>query len=122
MNTRITKSTMLIALLGLSSQLFAQETPTTTSTTTGTRFGEKSFRTWSVGVHGGILSPNTIFGSGSVRAREFKSIGYGVNVRKQLLPSLGLQADFLRGDIKSTNGTTDFQQSVEWVWCINCCF
>jgi OOP family OmpA-OmpF porin len=122
MNTRITKSTMLIALLGLSSQLFAQETPTTTSTTTGTRFGEKSFRTWSVGVHGGILSPNTIFGSGSVRAREFKSIGYGVNVRKQLLPSLGLQADFLRGDIKSTNGTTDFQQSVEWSGALTAVF
>jgi OOP family OmpA-OmpF porin len=122
MNTRITKSTMLVALLGLSSQLFAQETPATTSTTTGTRFGEKSFRTWSVGVHGGILSPNTIFGAGSVRAREFKSIGYGVNVRKQLLPSLGLQADFLRGDIKSTNGTTDFQQSVEWSGALTAVF
>jgi len=88
MNTRITKSAMLVALLGLSSQLFAQETPTGTSTM-GTIFGEKSFRTWSVGVHGGILSPNTIFGSGSVRAKEFKSIGYGANVRKQILPYLG---------------------------------
>ncbi|RZK64643.1 MAG: OmpA family protein, partial [Pedobacter sp.] len=92
MNSRITKSTMLVALLGLSSQLFAQETPTTTS-----RFGKQSLRTWSVGAHGGILSQNTFLGGGSVDAREFKSIGYGAFVKKQILPALGLQADFLRG-------------------------
>ncbi|WP_316829402.1 OmpA family protein [Pedobacter aquatilis] len=122
MNSRITKSTMLVALLGLSSQLFAQDTTPASSGTSGTRFGEKSFRTWTVGVHGGILSPNTIFGSGSVRAKEFKSIGYGANIRKQILPSLGLQADFLRGDIKSTTGTTDFTQSVQWSGALTAVF
>ncbi|PWS28990.1 flagellar motor protein MotB [Pedobacter yonginense] len=100
MNSKITKSTMLIALLGLSSQLFAQETPTTSG-----RFGKQSLRTWSVGAHGGILSQNTFLGGGSVDAREFKSIGYGAFVKKQILPALGLQADFLRGDIKTANYT-----------------
>lgn len=61
MNTRITKSTMLIALLGLSSQLFAQETPTSTSA--AGRFSPTQFRTWSIGVHGGLLTPRTIFGN-----------------------------------------------------------
>lgn len=96
MNSKITKSTMLVALLGISSQMFAQDTPTNAD-----RFGKQSQRTWSVGVHGGILSPNTIFGGSSTTARELKSIGYGGFVKKQILPSLGLQADFLRGDMKS---------------------
>jgi len=111
MNKRITKSTMLVALLGLSSQLFAQETPTTS-----TRFGEKSFRTWSVGVHGGILSQNTFLGGGSVDAREFKSIGYGGFIKKQILPALGLQADFLRGDLKTANyvGNLEQKNSIQW--------
>jgi len=111
MNKRITKSTMLVALLGLSSQLFAQETPTT-----GARFGEKSFRTWSVGVHGGILSQNTFLGGGSVDAREFKSIGYGGFIKKQILPALGLQADFLRGDLKTANyvGNLEQKNSIQW--------
>ncbi|QNN44311.1 OmpA family protein [Pedobacter roseus] len=115
MNTRITKSTMLVALLGLSSQLFAQDTPTTPPT--GGRFGEKSFRTWSVGVHGGILSQNTFLGKGSVDAREFKSIGYGGFIKKQILPALGLQADFLRGDIKTANylgSNVEQKNSIQW--------
>ncbi|MCZ4243730.1 OmpA family protein [Pedobacter punctiformis] len=108
MNSKITKSTMLVALLGLSSQLFAQETPTTS------RFSTQDFRTWSVGVHGGILSPNTIFGSESYRAEEFKSIGYGAFIKKQIIPSLGLQADFLRGNIKTVGDNFSTKSSINW--------
>ncbi|MCZ4222796.1 OmpA family protein [Pedobacter rhodius] len=111
MNSRITKSTMLIALLGLSSQLFAQETPTTSG-----RFGKQSLRTWSIGAHGGILSQNTFLGGGSVKADEFRSIGYGAFIKKQILPALGLQADFLRGEIKTLNATSTIEQknSINW--------
>ena len=98
MKLNITKSTMLVALLGLSSQLFAQTTPMTS------RFDKKDFRTFSVGAQGGILSQNTIFGGGSVNAEEFKSIGYGAFMKLQVLPALGLQADFLRGDVKTSTG------------------
>nr|WP_317193182.1 OmpA family protein [Pedobacter endophyticus] len=99
---KFTKSAMVVALLGLSSQLFAQET----STTSG-RFGQQSFRTWSIGAHGGILSQNTFLGGGSVKADEFSSIGYGGFIKKQILPALGLQADYLRGKLK----TADFEGS-----------
>ena len=51
MNKKLTRSTMLIALLGLSVQLSAQET-----TTTSSRFDKQTFRTLSIGAHGGILS------------------------------------------------------------------
>ncbi|WP_293789974.1 OmpA family protein [uncultured Pedobacter sp.] len=112
MNRRITKSTMLVALLGLSSQLFAQDVPPPPPG----RFGKQSLRTWSIGAHGGILSQNTFLGGGSVKAEEFKSIGYGAFVKKQILPALGLQADFLRGEIKTLNQTSTIEQknSINW--------
>ncbi|MCX2430089.1 OmpA family protein [Pedobacter sp. GR22-10] len=111
MNTRITKSAMLVALLGLSSQLFAQES---TPTTSG-RFGKQPLRTWSVGAQGGIFSQNTFLGAGSVTAREFKSIGYGAFVKKQILPALGLQADFLRGEMKTIVAPNlEQKNSINW--------
>ncbi|TBO36998.1 OmpA family protein [Pedobacter kyonggii] len=99
MNTRITKSTMLIALLGLSSQLFAQETPTSTSA--AGRFSPTQFRTWSIGVHGGLLTPRTIFGNSNHQFETpVEHIGYGGYIKKQILPSLGIQADFLGGKVE----------------------
>ncbi|RNL55819.1 OmpA family protein [Pedobacter jejuensis] len=105
MNINFTKTSMLVALVSLSTQMFAQETPTTTD-----RFGKQSLRTWSIGAHGGILSQNTFLGGGSVKADEFKSIGYGAFIKKQILPALGLQADFLRGEIKTLNSTSTVEQ------------
>ncbi|MDY0904913.1 OmpA family protein [Pedobacter sp. CFBP9032] len=102
---------MLVALLGLSSQLFAQES---TPTTSG-RFGKQPLRTWSVGAQGGIFSQNTFLGGGSVTAREFKSIGYGAFVKKQILPALGLQADFLRGEMKTIVApNVEQKNSINW--------
>ena len=111
MNSKITKSAMLVALLGLSSQLLAQES---TPTTSG-RFGKQPLRTWSVGAQGGIFSQNTFLGGGSVTAREFKSIGYGAFVKKQILPALGLQADFLRGEMKTILApNVEQKNSINW--------
>ena len=92
---------MLIALLGLSSQLFAQE-----ANTTG-RFAPTQFRTWSIGVHGGVLSPNTIFNG---KDKDFQTakenIGYGGYIKKQILPALGIQADFLAGKVEGLRAIT----------------
>lgn len=101
MKSNITKAAMVVALLGVSSQLFAQDTaPETTG-----RFGKKEFRTWSIGGHAGVLSTNTIFNGNS---RDFKtaneSLGYGGYIKKQILPALGLQADFLAGKVKGSRG------------------
>lgn len=122
MNTRITKSTMLVALLGLSSQLFAQDTPTTTSTTG--RFSPKEFRTWSVGVHGGLLTPRTIFGNSNHQFETpVEHIGYGGYIKKQILPQLGIQADFLAGkveELRASNGAggfianTGYKTNIQW--------
>lgn len=124
MTSKITKTALVLSLVGLSSQLFAQDQ-------SAGRFSEKSFRTWSVGIHGGILSQNTIF-NGKERdfqsANEGKSIGYGAFVKKQVLPSLGLQVDFLRGKmegLRSFNGVngngentylgnSSYETKIEW--------
>ncbi|MET4080490.1 OOP family OmpA-OmpF porin [Pedobacter sp. UYP30] len=109
MKFTFTKLTMMMAFLGLSTQLFAQD-----STSTSGRFSPQQFRTWSVGAHGGILSYNTIFGGSSVRAEEFNSIGYGAFVKKQILPALGIQADFLRGKIKTAATPGETEQNIQW--------
>ena len=121
MTSKITKTALVLSLVGLSSQLFAQDQPTS-------RFSEQPFRTWSVGIHGGILSQNTIF-NGKERdfqsANEGKSIGYGAFIKKQLLPSLGLQVDFLRGKMEGLRandalslgnyiGGSSYETKIEW--------
>ncbi len=61
-----------------------------------------SFRTWSVGVHGGLLTPSVFFGKNDYS--QWKSdVGYGIFVKKQILPVFGIKADFLRGGLKGDN-------------------
>jgi len=99
MNLKITKSVMLLSLVGLSTSLFAQ---TMTSDTTTTRFNKKDFRTWSIGLNGGMLTHFTPFNAnsnGDFRTPQ-ESWGYGGYIKKQILPGFGIQADFLAGKIK----------------------
>lgn len=96
MKYKITKS-FIIAFLGIYGSAMAQETPLTGTA----RFSTQSFRTWSVGIHGGVLSPRTLFDG---KFRDFQTVrenlGYGGYVKKQILPSLGIQAEFLAGKVE----------------------
>ncbi|WP_199121085.1 OmpA family protein [Pedobacter sp. ASV28] len=97
MNLKITKSAFLIALAGLSTSVMAQETPSAN----GARFSTQQFRTWSIGLHGGALTPRTLFDG---KFRNFQTakenVGYGGYIKKQILPSLGIQAEFLAGKVE----------------------
>lgn len=121
MNSKITKTALALSLIGLSTQLFAQDQP-------ASRFSEKSFRTWSVGAHAGVLSSNTIF-NGSTRDYQAakEALGYGGYIKKQILPALGIQADFLAGKVEGLrsfnslvggnptyNNNTSFETKLEW--------
>lgn len=75
-----------------------------------------SYRTWSLGVHAGILNQGNVMGF----RRDFNSVetqlGYGLYVNKQITPSFGLQAEYLGGKV---NGSTDynndnFSTSLPW--------
>lgn len=91
--------TAIVALALVTSGAMAQ---TNTATDSSKRFAKKSFRTWSVGLNGGILTHYTIFNNkrnGDFRTAE-SDWGYGGYIKKQILPGFGLQADFLAGEVK----------------------
>jgi len=101
-------SFFLLTALLFSSKLFAQTTADSSIDKPDyvTPFsGDRSFRTWSFGVYGGILSTNTVFQSND--KLDFTSpaqqLGYGIFFKKQLFPSFGLQADFLMGKLSANH-------------------
>lgn len=92
----IFKLPMMLLLLGATSQAFAQN-----STSEDGRFSTKKFRTWSIGAHGGVLTPYTIFrGANNDYETPTENWGYGGYIKKQIIPAFGLQADFLAGHVE----------------------
>ena len=67
--------------------------------------GNSAFRTWSIGASAGVLTTNTIFGSNN--KQDFTSptgeLGYGAYIKDQIIPALGIQADFLAGKLSAEN-------------------
>jgi OOP family OmpA-OmpF porin len=114
MKFKFKKATLLLSGILAGGQLFAQTPDSTKTTTTVTPAfndyvkpfsGGDAFRTWSIGINGGILTPYTIFGSNN--RQDFTSpkaeIGYGGYIKKQILPSFGIQADFLAGKLQGND-------------------
>lgn len=98
MKSKITKLALTLSAVGLSTSLFAQGM----SSDTTKRFDKKSFRTWSIGLNGGMLTHFTPFNNssnGDFRTPE-ETWGYGGYIKKQILPSFGIQADFLAGKVR----------------------
>lgn len=118
MNSKFTKSALILSLVGLSSALFAQET---LSDTTG-RFQKKQFRTWSIGLHGGMLTHYTPFNADNNGdyATPQENWGYGGYIKKQVLPGFGIQADFLAGKVKgfrpnlTPGSNAGFETRIDW--------
>ncbi len=101
----LVQRTVAMAALALATTTttFAQMgTMNSMGTDSSKRFEKKSFRTWSIGLNGGILTHYTIFngpGNGDFRTAQ-SEWGYGAYIKKQILPAFGLQADFLAGEVK----------------------
>jgi OOP family OmpA-OmpF porin len=120
MKSNLKKASLLLTGLLAGGQLFAQTTDTTKASADYVKpfSGDDAFNTWSIGVSGGILTPYTVFGSN--RKQDFTSpkaqLGYGAYVKKQILPSFGLQLDFFRGKLQGENsqplpdGSTPFSK------------
>lgn len=74
----------------------------------------KQYRTWSVGIHGGLLSQANIFELG----REFEGLqyhaGYGAFIKKQILPAFALKAEFLGGKVAGSMGEDQFETKLKW--------
>ena len=109
MKSNFKKTILLLTGLMVGGKLFAQTPDTTTNDYVKPFSGGSNFRTWSIGVHGGMLTPYTIFGANG--RQDFKNpteqVGYGAYIKDQILPSLGIQADFLRGKVRGNNSQPD---------------
>jgi len=118
MKSRITKAAMVLSLVGLSSQLIAQEADSQTND----KFAKKYFRTWSVGLNGGMLTHYTPFNgrSNGDFSTPYEDWGYGGYIKKQIIPGFGIQADFLAGKVRggrpnATPGSAaTFESKIEW--------
>jgi OOP family OmpA-OmpF porin len=118
MKPNFKKTTLLLTGLMVGSKLFAQTPMADTSSNKDyvkPFSSENSFRTWSIGINGGLLTPFTIFGSN--RTQDYihptAQLGYGGYIKKQILPSFGIQADFLAGKVSGDAGQTSFYNDYE---------
>ncbi|MBL1410544.1 OmpA family protein [Sphingobacterium faecale] len=91
----------LVAALG-----FAETAQAQTPTVFG---GRSQYRTWSIGVQGGITTPNTVIGGNNAFGQKVgyfqNKVGeyYGLTIRKQFSHLFGLELEGNRGKIKTYN-------------------
>ncbi|SEK73304.1 OmpA family protein [Parapedobacter koreensis] len=77
---------------------------------------ESEYRTWSIGVHGGLLNQSNLIG---IRRRFDKvehNFGYGVYVKRQILPGFGIQAEYLGGKVAGAykDNNNSFETKLPW--------
>lgn len=114
----------------------AQTTPTSeTSTSSGGVFsGSKNFRTFSIGVNGGVLIPSVATGGSNDFSKWQVNYGYGAYLKWQLLHFMALRGDFVAGKLKGDNSRTlgngaapnspysSFETSLKWSGSLNAVF
>jgi OOP family OmpA-OmpF porin len=114
MKTNLKKASLLLTGILVGSKLLAQAQTPVDTTRASTDYvkpfsGTDAFRTWSIGVNGGLMTPYTIFGSN--RKQDFThpevQFGYGAYIKDQILPSFGISANFLAGKLEGQNSQPD---------------
>lgn len=95
----------LVALTGVATLAVAQDAPATTSSTK-VFGGRGQYRTWSIGVNGGVLAPVIAIGGTNDFNKWDVNLGYGLNIRKQLGHSFALELNGLRGKVSGSNDLT----------------
>jgi len=79
-------------------------TMTSSGTTTPKVFGGSGqYKTFSIGINAGVLSPFIAIGGSNDYNHNQLSLGYGVSLRQQLAHSFGLQLDVRGGKVKGNN-------------------
>ncbi|WP_257669138.1 OmpA family protein [Parapedobacter tibetensis] len=77
---------------------------------------ETEYRTWSIGVHGGLLNQSNLIGLRREFDKVEQNLGYGVYIKRQILPGFGVQAEFVGGKVggayKDNNNT--FETKLPW--------
>lgn len=96
---------MLLAFLGTTA-VFSQDKSTIENTTP---FGyTHEYRTWSVGVNGGLLNQGNLFGFNREGFDKMdNNFGYSAYVKNQIAPSFGLKLQYMGGKVGGTNEHAD---------------
>jgi OOP family OmpA-OmpF porin len=111
--SRLPKLSILFLSILTSGTVWAQHNTATIDGTTP--LGPSSqYRTWSLGVNGGLLSQSSTFGfdDGDMKA------GYSAYLKKHFTPSFGLKLQYLGGQVggvaSSTAAATDLETKLPW--------
>lgn len=107
MKRNITKTLLLLSGLMAGSASIAQTTDSVTTKHYVQPFsGGSAYRTWSFGLNAGIISPYTFIGG----KQDFKNynpqLGYSGYIKKQILHSFGIEANYLGGKIGGSGSPT----------------
>ncbi|WP_113660800.1 OmpA family protein [Pedobacter nanyangensis] len=112
----------LVALVGVSSLASAQDAPATSSS--AKVFGGRAqYRTWSLGINGGVLAPVVLTGGSNDFTNWDVNLGYGISLRKQLGHAFGLEGNIFRGKLSGTNkdaaggavgGVREFETDIQY--------
>jgi len=68
--------------------------------------GIGAFRTWSVGINGGLMTPYTIFRGREDFTSPQSQFGYGAYIKDQVLPSLGIKLSYMGGKVEANNSAS----------------
>ncbi len=91
-----------VALMGATTLASAQDS-TMTSSSAKVFGGRGQYRTWTLGVNGGVMFPGIgVFGGHDLTNSEV-NLGYGISLKKQLGHAFGLEANVFRGTVAGTN-------------------
>lgn len=91
-----------VALMGATSLVSAQDSTMTTSN--AKVFGGRGqYRTWTIGVNAGVMSPFVVIGGSNDFTNQEVNLGYGISLKKQLGHAFGLEGNIFRGKVSATN-------------------
>lgn len=77
---------------------------------------ESEYRTWSIGAHVGLLNQSNLIGLRRKFDKMEQSLGYGLYVKRQILPGFGIQAEYIGGKVTGAYEDNDnrFETQVPW--------
>jgi OOP family OmpA-OmpF porin len=119
MKTNLKRASLLVTGLLVGSKLFAQQTDSTKASSDYVKpFSSSSaYRTWSIGISGGALTPYTILGNNGKMpfTAPNANLGYGADVKYQVTPVLGFEADYLGGKFSGVNGHAEANGATPYI-------